>query len=110
MRRKKEREDMIKSMQAAAAKKPESQQRKALASSNGPTVGNRTANGQSSNSTRLNEPLPTGRRRTGASRRSTRGTTGAGASGRKFLVDHADREAWVSFVLYYLFINLSIKL
>ena len=109
MRRKKEREDMIKSMQAAA-KKPESQQRKALASSNGPTVGNRTANGQSSNSTRLNEPLPTGRRRTGASRRSTRGTTGAGASGRKFLVDHADREAWVSFVLYYLFINLSIKL
>lgn len=89
MKRKRERDEMIKSLQA---KKPESQQRKTMTAQ----PGNRTSQGpQSSGSTRLNEPLPTGRRRTGASRRASRGLTGA--SGRKFLVEQAEREAWVCF-------------
>lgn len=110
MRQKRERDEMIKSMQAAS-KKPESHQQQRKPPQTG-SNGGRLATGnvpQTSGSTRLNEPLPTGRRRTGASRRASRGLTGAsrgGATGsRKFLVDQADREAWVIAVFVVFLIN-----
>ena len=82
LRKKKERDEMIKSLN----KKPNNptSQRNKLSSQSLKTPG-------TSKSQRLNEPLLTGRRTSRFSRAGSKGVT----TGNKYIVNQADREAWV---------------
>lgn len=85
MKKRKERDDMIKTLKEKSQKPSTNQSRTTSQGANKSST-------KPSTSTRLNEPLMTGRR----SNRFSRGSRGLGSTGnRKFLVDQADREAWV---------------
>ncbi|CAF1055374.1 unnamed protein product [Brachionus calyciflorus] len=79
-KRKKEREQMIKNLQK---QNPTSSQSRKL-----------TSHGQSSSTGRLNEPLLTGRRTKGS-----RASRGVPLTGKNYIVDQAEREAWMLQVL-----------
>ena len=77
-KRKKDREQMIKTLQKQS---PVSSQSRKLTSQRNPTT---------SSTGRLNEPLLTGRRTKGS-----RASRGVPLTGKNYVVDQAEREAWV---------------
>ncbi len=91
LKKKKEREEMIKRLQEGS-KTPasRSQQTKNVQQANKTQT-------PASSSGRLNEPLLTGRRASRQSRQSRQNRTGSKAmsSGKKYIVDQSEREAWV---------------